>query len=446
MSQELLDDLSSSLEDFLTIWTKLMGNAGYLAHTTAKRQDCIDSFIDFMEAIRSMAPTAGIPDFAQMMRDNKAGAATIVETARNHRLRGITTEMFLGCFKTLIHSIEEILLNLDAPAPAKLETLLKIRRVSDVLETVFINDWEQAITHGLTEQLQDVNRQLTLKKNRYENIFRSTSDLVILTDEQGLIAEVNPETNKYVQGEQLIGKPFWEDLALNSTTMAEVLQRFPIAEPHEVCSANQQRVFSMSIIPLSQVSLASQGYMLILSDITLLVNHRQVLERRVEKRTAALKHSQNLLSQEKAQIEEMNVTLRNVMKTIESDRQEREQSISRKIRADILPALDKIKNEPATLVRSSFLELVREQLISLTTGFSSELDASMLKLSRTELRICRFIQAGCSSKEISETMNLAFDTIRTHRKNIRRKLGLQGKDINLHTFLASRSSTADNEV
>ncbi len=446
MSQELLDELSSSLEDFLTIWTKLMGNAGYLAHTTAKRQDCIESFMGFMESIRIMAPAAGIPDFAQMMRNNKAGAATIVETARNHRLRGITTEMFLGCFKTLIHSIEEILLNLDEPAAAKLETLLKIRRVSDVLETVFINDWEQAITHGLTEQLQDVNRQLTLKKNRYENIFRSTSDLVILTDEQGLIAEVNPETDKYSQGEQLIGKPFWEYLALNSTTMAEVLQRFPIAEPHEVCSANQRCVFSMSIIPLSQVSLASQGYMLILSDITLLVNHRQELERRVEKRTAALKHSQNLLRQEKAQIEEMNVTLRNVMKTIESDRQEREQSISRKIRADILPALDKIKNEPATPVRSSFLELVREQLISLTTGFTSELDAGMLKLSRTELRICRFIQAGCSSKEISETMNLAFDTIRTHRKNIRRKLGLQGKDINLHTFLASRSSTIENEA
>lgn len=32
-------------------------------------------------------------------------------------------------------------------------------------------------------------------------------------------------------------------------------------------------------------------------------------------------------------------------------------------------------------------------------------------------------------------MHFSLGTIQTHRKNIRKKLGLQGKDINLYTFL-----------
>ncbi|BCR03166.1 hypothetical protein DESUT3_02350 [Desulfuromonas versatilis] len=446
MSETLLEQLNANLETFLTTWTDHMREAGYLAHTTAKRQDCIESFRGVLESIRRLASQGGVPAFAPMLKHSEHGVRYMLQSARNHRLRGITEGMYLGCFKTLIHSLEEMVLTLELSADAKLEAVLKIRRVCDVLETVFVGDWEQALAHDMTAQLQEVNRQLTLKKNRYENIFRSTSDLVLLTDELGLISEANPETEKYVSSEQLLGRPFWGFLQLDCRDMAQVLEALPVDEPHEVRSRDGRHVFILRLVPLSKVSLAAQGYMLILSDITLLVNHRRELERRVEQRTAALSRSQDLLRREKAQTDEMNVTLRNVMKSIESDRRDLEQNISRKISSHLLPALDKIRQEPAAGVRASYLDLIREQLISLTSGFDAELDAGMLKLSRTELSICRFIQAGCSSKEISEAMNLAFDTIRTHRKNIRRKLGLQGKDINLHSFLASRTCTPSGEV
>ncbi len=88
----------------------------------------------------------------------------MLESARKHRLRGVTAGMYLGCFKTLVHSLEDILLTLDFPAEDRLKTLLAIRRVSDVLEVLFIDDWERSSVHDLTEQLQQVNRDLTLKK------------------------------------------------------------------------------------------------------------------------------------------------------------------------------------------------------------------------------------------------------------------------------------------
>jgi DNA-binding CsgD family transcriptional regulator len=36
-------------------------------------------------------------------------------------------------------------------------------------------------------------------------------------------------------------------------------------------------------------------------------------------------------------------------------------------------------------------------------------------------------------------LNLSFETVQTHRKNIRKKLELKGSKVNLHTFLANRT-------
>jgi PAS domain S-box-containing protein len=141
---------------------------------------------------------------------------------------------------------------------------------------------------------------------------------------------------------------------------------------------------------------------------------------------------------EKQQTEEMNLTLKTVMRSIEQDRKDFENRVTSKIRTSLLPTLKKIENASEAGVRKSYLALLEEQLLSLTAGFEGQLDAGLLKLTKTEIEVCRLIKAGCSSKDICETMKLSFETIQTHRKNIRRKLDLSGKKLNLHAFLMNR--------
>jgi PAS domain S-box-containing protein len=64
-----------------------------------------------------------------------------------------------------------------------------------------------------------------------------------------------------------------------------------------------------------------------------------------------------------------------------------------------------------------------------------ETDRDLLKLTPTELEVCRYIHDGLSSKEIADVMKSSFETIQTHRKNIRRKMGLRGRKTALGTFL-----------
>ncbi len=145
-----------------------------------------------------------------------------------------------------------------------------------------------------------------------------------------------------------------------------------------------------------------------------------------------------LLRQEKSHRREMYVTLKNVMRAFEKERSGIETGIAHRIETLFLPTIEKIKRESSADVRNTYLNVISDQLINLTAGFAKELDGRFLRLTRTEMKICKLIQTGLSSKEIAETMNTSFETVQTHRRNIRNKLGLRGRKINLHALLVSK--------
>lgn len=47
------------------------------------------------------------------------------------------------------------------------------------------------------------------------------------------------------------------------------------------------------------------------------------------------------------------------------------------------------------------------------------------------------VREGKSNKDMAELMNLSVNTVESHRHNLRKKLGLQKKKINLRTYLLS---------
>jgi DNA-binding CsgD family transcriptional regulator len=60
-----------------------------------------------------------------------------------------------------------------------------------------------------------------------------------------------------------------------------------------------------------------------------------------------------------------------------------------------------------------------------------------LRLSHTQLDVTNLIRQGQGTKGIAELINLAESAIDFHRNNIRDKLGIKNKKINLKTFLSS---------
>ncbi|HKJ64151.1 MAG TPA: hypothetical protein VJ969_02030, partial [Desulfopila sp.] len=55
--QVLLNYILKEMETFLANWTAYMEEAGYLEHTTAKKEDCIQSLRGLIEPVRSLPHT-----------------------------------------------------------------------------------------------------------------------------------------------------------------------------------------------------------------------------------------------------------------------------------------------------------------------------------------------------------------------------------------------------
>ncbi|MDR3670723.1 MAG: PAS domain S-box protein [Holophaga sp.] len=145
---------------------------------------------------------------------------------------------------------------------------------------------------------------------------------------------------------------------------------------------------------------------------------------------------ENQLKTEKVLTEEANIALRNVLKSIQREQEDLADKLSHHITQDLFPILHKIRSADSEEERNGYIDLMGELLTALTRGSDPQMDFARHRLSKAEMKICNFIQAGFSSKEIGATMNLAFDTIQTHRKNIRKKLGLAGSaKTSLHDYL-----------
>ncbi|MGA1825533.1 MAG: helix-turn-helix transcriptional regulator [bacterium] len=64
------------------------------------------------------------------------------------------------------------------------------------------------------------------------------------------------------------------------------------------------------------------------------------------------------------------------------------------------------------------------------------------RLTLREIEICNLIKNGLSSKEISNLLYISLPTAEKHRNNIRKKLGIVKKNINLSSYLQNISSTS----
>lgn len=429
---------NAAVTTFLQQWSERMNAAGYLQHTTAKREDCIQSLHGFLHPVVQRMQQQPPPSFEELIRNEEHWADALVQSARRHRLRGITPAMFLGCFKTLVRSVHHVIDLLEAEAGVKSDVHRLTQLFADAFEVIFVEDWATSVSELSTRQHDEANRLLTLEKCRFENILNTTSDLVLVVDNNGTVTNCNMPLRDKAGSTTIIGTHLWDVLGLEGQSMEDILRYYPLGLSCEIIPfRHDSSVYRMQVTPLSTVSLASDEYLVMLTNITQHAQQRETLETIVEKQT-------NALRQEKLHLEEMNVTLRNVLHSIERERSDILKEISAQIQTMVMPALNKLETENDSTLRAGYAAVARDQLLHLGNSADNAINPLLLKLTHSELRVCQFIQAGNSTKDIAQQLNLSVETIQTHRKNIRRKLGLHGKGNNLFAYLRANPINTQN--
>ena len=162
------------------------------------------------------------------------------------------------------------------------------------------------------------------------------------------------------------------------------------------------------------------------------------LERRVEDRTRELSEANKQLKFKTTRLSEANTALRVLLEHREADKIELEEKILLNTKLMISPYLGKLKNRRRLGDKEkAYLDIVESNLNEIISPFVRSISAKFFKLSPTEMQVINLIRRGKTTKEIAEIMNLATSTIDFHRNNIRKKLGIKNKKINLSTYLSS---------
>jgi DNA-binding CsgD family transcriptional regulator len=80
------------------------------------------------------------------------------------------------------------------------------------------------------------------------------------------------------------------------------------------------------------------------------------------------------------------------------------------------------------------LEIIRNNLKEVIAP-SGNISALYKILTPSEIKVADFIRMGKSFQDIAEALDIARKTVENHRNNLRNKLGLKNKGVNLRSYL-----------
>jgi len=167
------------------------------------------------------------------------------------------------------------------------------------------------------------------------------------------------------------------------------------------------------------------GFRGIFRDVT---KHKRA-ERAMKKREAEL-------ASVNKQLIETNRALSVLAKNLDTTQKESEKRVVQKIRSYIIPIIEKLRQDKNIQQYRADFDLLTSYIRDLTSELANGIKIA-LPLSTTELRVSSLIRNGMSNQEIAKHLYIAEATVKTHRRNIRRKLDLHNSGINLKVYMKS---------
>ncbi|MFZ0134389.1 MAG: LuxR C-terminal-related transcriptional regulator [Desulfobacterales bacterium] len=157
-----------------------------------------------------------------------------------------------------------------------------------------------------------------------------------------------------------------------------------------------------------------------------------------------LKRTENSLREKAKELEalsgslaEVNAAIRVLLKQRDEDRREIEEKVLVNVNELVRPHLSRLMCRNLGRKEKSLLGVIESNLADIVSPLARRLTLELARLSPAETQVANLIRQGKSTKEIADLMGLATSTIDFHRHNIRNKLGLRHKGINLATYLTS---------
>lgn len=160
------------------------------------------------------------------------------------------------------------------------------------------------------------------------------------------------------------------------------------------------------------------------------VEERKRAERALRKREVELKAQSHHL-------EEVNTALKVLLKQREDDKKELGRNVLTNVKALIVPYMQKLKKSRLNTNQQTLVDILGSNLNNIISPFISNLSSKYFNFTAMEIKVANLVKEGKTNKEIADLLYLSKNTVMFHRHNIRAKLDLKKKKINLRSHLLS---------
>jgi PAS domain S-box-containing protein len=161
---------------------------------------------------------------------------------------------------------------------------------------------------------------------------------------------------------------------------------------------------------------------------------RQEIEERKQAEETLRKREVEL--QEKSRnLEEINTALHVLLERREADRFDLYKNILRNVKELIDPYLERLGKMNLNKNQKTLFDIIKLNLSNITASFLEKMSSQSFLLTPTEIKVACLVKDGRTNKDIAELLCISLNTTLFHRYNIRRKLGLKNKKINLRSHL-----------
>ena len=138
-------------------------------------------------------------------------------------------------------------------------------------------------------------------------------------------------------------------------------------------------------------------------------------------------------------LEQLNTALKVLLDKRDQDIKELEDKVLSNMKQLVAPFLEKLRDSGLNERQETYLGIVESNLNDIISPFVRKLSAIHFGLTPTEIRVANLVKEGRTTKEIASLLTSSVRAVEFHRENLRKKLGLKERKINLRTYLLSAS-------
>lgn len=152
-----------------------------------------------------------------------------------------------------------------------------------------------------------------------------------------------------------------------------------------------------------------------------------------------LKRSESNLNRKAEKLEMTNIAMDVLLRKRLSDKKELEETMLYNLKELILPYLHKLKSDGLDPRQKTYVGILERNLDNIMSPFLRGMSLGHLRFTPSELQIVNCLREGMSTRQMAEFFDLSPRTVESYRDNIREKLGIKRKKLNLRTYLMAKA-------